>query len=399
MLNIELIYGNMNYDGGNLLMDNSISDILNGSNLTEKLMEVFPHFLCLTNEGGDIVYINEKGVNALQNYEVGHCKNFFDILCKYKIFTENNEEVKKEDNPLYKAINNGEDTKNKIFKFKFNSKFKHVSVTCFPSIKENKIIGSVLILVSTEDDYLYNIKIKDERKKFLELSTELKTKCDIIEILRNREKQHLMHLKDVINNISEGIMVFDTNGKLSLCNKAVFKILDLKAMELVNQTAFSRKYKVTYINDDGEKSNKTFYDYIRIKKAMKNVVFKIKDRVSFEIKYLELNISPILNKNNDIIYTILTIKDVTESKLHQINAEEQAAFIKDVVNTVDVPIVDYPGVTYRLINKKYESIMGYSNHTELGGSVINCDENNPKYVNHDLYKILVNVGEKIDHML
>ncbi|AKN33893.1 histidine kinase [Clostridium carboxidivorans P7] len=377
-------------------MNNSMSDIFSGSNLAEKLVETFPNFLCAANKDGDIIYINDKAKSILLKYQINDFKNFFDASCKYELSTETNKEVEKKDNPLYRAINNQEDTKNKVLKFKCNSEIKYVSLTCFPLIKKSKVEGAVLIFASTLDDYLYNAKIKDERKKFLELSTELKTKCDIIEILRNREKQHLMHLKDVINNISEGIMVFDTNEKLSLCNKAVFKILNLKVIQLVDESAFSEKYKAIYINDEGQTTEKTIYDYIKVKKTMRNMIFKIEDRVTFEIKYLELNISPILNKKDEIIYTIMTIKDVTESRLHQINAEEQAAFIKDVVNTVDVPIavVDYPGISYRLMNKKYEQILGYNNYIMFDEKALDCEKGSYKYVKGNLYKILNSVGEK-----
>ncbi len=377
-------------------MDNSINGIFKSSNLTEKIIEALPYFVCVTDEKGDISYINEKGIKTLNKYGLKHYKNFCGFFNDCKILTEDDCELENQDHPLYRAIDKAEETKNKIFKIEFNSKIKHISVSCFPIIKENKAVGAVLILINSIDDYLYSIKIKKEREKFLELSTELKTKCDIIEILRSREKEHLMHLKDVINNISEGIMVFDTNGKLSLCNKSVFKILDLKAMELVNENTFSEKFEATYIDDEGQVHEKTFYDYIKVKKSMKNIVFKIKDRISFEIKYIELSISPILNKNDDLIYTILTIKDVTEAELHQINSEEQAAFVKDVVNTVDVPIavVDYPGITYRLTNKKYEEIMGYNNYATSDEKAMAIEDEGPKYVNHDLYKILVNVGEK-----
>ncbi len=376
-------------------MDNSTNSILKSSNLTENIIEALPHFVCITDKKGNLIYINKKGVKTLDKYEIENFKNIYNFCSKNKkILMEDDRELKLKHSPLYKALNNGEETKHLMLKFKLKAEFKCISVSCFPLIEKNTIIGAVLTLVNTTEDYLNSIKIKKEREKFLELSTELKTKCDIIEILRNREKEHLMHLKDVINNISEGIIVFDTNEKLSLCNKSVFKILDLRAIELVNENRFLEKYEATYIDIDGESIGKTYYFYIKHKKPMKNMVFKLRDRITSKIKYVELNSTPILNKKDEVIYTILTIKDVTETRLHQINAEEQAAFVKDVVNTVDVPIavVDYPGITYRLTNKKYEEIMGYSDHIQLNDESVHDNEERTKYVNHDLYKILVNVG-------
>ena len=75
------------------------------------------------------------------------------------------------------------------------------------------------------------------------------------------------------------------------------------------------------------------------------------------IKYIEINSNPIYN-NDKLTYTIYTLKDVTENKMHQINSEEQSGFIKNVVNTLDIPLVviDYPDMKFKLINKKYDEL-------------------------------------------
>lgn len=239
-------------------------------------------------------------------------------------------------------------------------------------------------------------KLKAEREKFLSISTELKTKCDIIEILRDREKEHLMHLKDVINNISEGLMVIDNKGRFSLCNRAAYNITKLNMGELINKVNMGKKYFIYNSEENTEDVDVIYNEYYKKNIPINNLTLKLVDKIDLSIKYLELNSNPILNRANEVLYTIVTIKDVTESKIHQINAEEQANFVRNVVNTIDVPIavLEYPELQYKLINKKYDSMMKYKFYTDddiIGKSInevffSNMDEN--------LQKIVFYVGER-----
>lgn len=239
-------------------------------------------------------------------------------------------------------------------------------------------------------------KLKAEREKFLSISTELKTKCDIIEILRDREKEHLMHLKDVINNITEGLMVIDNKGRFSLCNRAAYNITKLNMGELINKVNMEKKYFIYNSEENTEDVDMIYNEYYKKNIPINNLTVKLIDKMDLSIKYLEINSNPILNRANEVLYTIVTIKDVTESKIHQINAEEQANFVRNVVNTIDVPIavLEYPELQYKLINKKYDSMMKYKFHTDddiIGKSVnevffSNMDEN--------MRKILFYVGER-----
>lgn len=373
-------------------MKNFIDNLFKISNFAENIIEALPYLVYITDTEGEVLYINKKGEHKLINYGFANFKNAYSFFYDYEVFLENETKLELSDFPLYKSLKNGEEVKNLTLKYKVEERDCYISISSFPIVKDGEVVGAIVNLRDITDEYLRELKIKNEREKFLELSTELKTKCDIIEILRSREKEHLMHLKDVINNISEGIMVLDSNEKVSLCNKAVFNILNLSAIELVNSKRFLEKYETTILDDENEYIKQIYYNYIKSKKPTKNLVVKLRERKTSEIKYLEVNSAPIKNKKEELIYTIITIKDVTETKLHQINAEEQADFVKDVVNTVEVPIavVDYPNMTYRLNNKKYDEIMTYGD-TNLASKT--GDESILKYINNDLCKILVNVGE------
>jgi PAS domain S-box-containing protein len=374
-------------------MKNFIDNLFKISNFAENIIEALPYLVYITDNEGEVLYINKKGEDKLINNGFANFKNAYNFFYNYEVFLENETKLELSSFPLYKSLKSGEEVKNLTLKYKIEERDLYISMSSFPIFKDNKVIGAIVNLRDITDEYLRELKIKNEREKFLELSTELKTKCDIIEILRSREKEHLMHLKDVINNISEGIMVLDLNEKLSLCNKAVFNILNLSAIELVNTKRFLEKYETTVLENENQDITDLYYYYIKNKKPAKNLVFRLREKKTSEIKYLEVSSAPITNKNEELIYTILTIKDVTETKLHQINAEEQADFVKDVVNTVEVPIavVDYPNITYRLNNKKYDEIMTYGD-TNLVSKIE--EDSILKYINNDLYKILVNVGEK-----
>jgi Signal transduction histidine kinase len=375
-------------------MQKSTSNIFKNSNLAEKIIESLPDFAYITDESGSIVYSNKNGIKLLSKFEGSEIKNGYDLFYRYESFFQDDKKVELQECALYRCLKFKEKIENLSLKYNIGDKVIYISASTFPLIEDEKVFGAVVTLKNVTEDYLESLKIKNERQKFLELSTELKAKCDIIEILRSREKEHLMHLKDVINNISEGIMVFDVNEKLSLCNKSVFKILDLGAIDLVNNYKIFEKYEITPIEQEEQDLKKIYNMYSKSKKPMKNAIFKLKERNTLEVKYIEVNTAPIINKNDELQSTIITIKDVTEIKIHQINAEEQAEFVRNVVNTVSVPIavVDYPSIAYRLTNKKYEEIMEDS--SEQSTIEKNKIQDQIKCMNENLYKILVNVGEK-----
>lgn len=219
-----------------------------------------------------------------------------------------------------------------------------------------------------------DIKLKEEREQFLNISTELKTKCEIIEILRNREKEHLMHLKDVINNISEGLIVFDNNENFSFCNKAVYSMLDVTSSDFVQKVSLYDKYKIKCVDHPGMELKELGLKKFKSRIPVKNLVLLMEHNLTGEMKYIEYSSNPILNHKKELLYTIITIKDITEVKRHELHAEEQARFIKDVVDTMDVPVavVDYPEMNIKLTNKKFDSMAeSFSGEKSNGVELVN----------------------------
>lgn len=268
---------------------------------------------------------------------------------------------------------------------------------------ENNI---VLYIQETTEEVVKNkrtieknkLRLEEERRKFSGISTELKTKCDIIEILRDREKEHLMHLKDVINNITEGLIVVDKKGNFSMCNRAVYNIIGLQVGELLNIYSILGKYNILNTKDNTNLLQ-VYKDAFEKFVPIINLTAKFIDKISGVEKFIEINSNPILNRSKEVMYTIITMKDVTEAKLHEIKAEEQAYFINNVVNTLEVPIavLNYPDLTYKLINKEQVQIFRNTSGKELNLEDIigmPVKGGGSDYLSGNIYEIIDVVGKK-----
>ncbi|ERI90889.1 PAS domain S-box protein [Clostridiales bacterium oral taxon 876 str. F0540] len=334
-----------------------------------------------------IVYLNKKvqkmlNIIDISNYEKHETFNF---LSTYN------------DTIIKCSLNNKEAVLTEIEIIK--NRFFTITISCY----DNNI---VLYIQETTEEVVDNRKtieknkrrLEEERRKFLNISTELKTKCDIIEILRDREKEHLMHLKDVINNITEGLIVVDKNGNFSMCNRAVYNIVELQVGELLNINSILKKYNICGAKDNNDLSQ-AYKDVFEKFLPIINLIAKFTDKVSGLEKFIEINSNPIFNRAKEVMYTIITLKDVTEAKLHEIKAEEQAYFINNVVNTLEVPIavLNYPDLTYKLINKEQIELFRNISGKELAlEDVIGVPirEINNCYLNDDMYEIIDIVGKK-----
>ena len=62
-----------------------------------------------------------------------------------------------------------------------------------------------------------------------------------------------------------------------------------------------------------------------------------------------------------VLYTIITVKDITEIKKHEMFIEDQTNFIKDLVDNVDIPmaVLNYPSLKIRVANKNFEDFIKY----------------------------------------
>lgn len=354
--------------------------IENEVGFNEHLMENFPEIILEIDDKGKIRKVSDKAKRILgKEYTEKKIRNIKYYYDKENIKNINGKQLKFEDSTIYNILNNNAKIDKKIVTFK--SREKYIKMKIYPIYKNQKLKGILLALKNVNEQYLKKKSMEDQRQKLLEFSAELKAKCDIIEILRNKEKQHLTHLKNIINNISEGLIVLDKNGDFSFCNRSAYNITKFDSVQIMNF------FKLNNIEVDCDNIDKLIDKYHKnIKKGIpiKNFLLKFNDRN----QYVEINSTPVI-KNERIENTIITLKDITEIKIHQITAEEQSRFIKQVVNTVDIPIavIKYPDETCKLINKKFEKVISK-------GKNLGYKECLLKYKNTKLYDKFKECAEK-----
>ncbi|MCY6483789.1 ATP-binding protein [Clostridium aestuarii] len=263
-----------------------------------------------------IIYVNDEFLNK------------FNI--NYDILTYNIEK-------LY-FIKNSKDIFINCFVNKMDKKLKKICIldNRYFDIMINYKEEHLEIFIYEVTEYVENVnRIKKDREKFLSISTEIKTKCDIIENLRNREKKYLIRLKDVINNMSEGLIVLDRYGYFNFCNEAALKISSLKLQQISNYKEIIKYIKIYNGKEYGNDLEEVYDNYKNHVANIKNLVIKCNNKQNNEQKYIELNCNPILNEKGKLIYTVITLKDITETKINEIKIKEQNRKLEKVSEVKD----------------------------------------------------------------
>nr|WP_272509096.1 ATP-binding protein [Clostridium ganghwense] len=219
------------------------------------------------------------------------------------------------------------------------------------------------------------IKVKKDREKFLSISTEMKTKCDIIESIRNIEKEHLMHLRDVVNNISEGIVVLDKYGEFSFCNKSALKITGFSIEEMKNYKEM-KKY-IDIIKEDDSDDNS---------KDIKSLIVKIKDDKINQCKYIDVSYNHVTNNKNKLMYTVVSLKDITVMKNNEIMMKNQNKELEKITKMKDE--------FFNMISHELRTPLTIIHSSLQLANDIYCDE-----ITLNIGKILIKISENCSRLL
>lgn len=294
------------------------------SGLEKNILENFSCFAICVDKQLNIISLNKLARENLKFFqdddEIRSFSFYYEKLRTVIEPTKNNSDEKLE---MIKNIEQCESFDEHIIKV--NSKLwgfiKYYKVAGYPVNNTNEKADFVIIFQDITSQYSYKLDIDKEKENLINLSSELKTKCEIIELLRNKEKEYLLYLKNIVTNISEGIIVLDRFGEFSLSNKAVHQITDLKSDDIVKFFELDNKFDI--FNEPYCKFRLTeLYDkYIKQHRTLRNVVVRFGKYKGKTERFFELNTTPVA-EDGIFINTIITIKDVTEEINHNLRLQE-----------------------------------------------------------------------------
>ncbi|QGU95308.1 hypothetical protein GOM49_09600 [Clostridium bovifaecis] len=254
-----------------------------------------------------------------------------------KIF---NAQIKSLEKDIEKIIglNNVKDILKGCFEDKINKKLRRINIMTdkyFDFIINPKEQVLEIYIYDVTEYVNEENKIKRGRDRFLNIWSEMKTKCDIMQQLRIKEKEYILHLKDVVHNMSEGLVVLDCYGKLDFCNKPAIELGNLTLEQIATAKEFFTYMDENNFADNKESLQRLYAKYIEELKPIHSFIVKLRDKSKDDFKYIELSCNPVIDKDDILINTIITINDVTEIKNNEIKLERQAKELETISKTKD----------------------------------------------------------------
>ncbi|GAA0686176.1 MULTISPECIES: PAS domain-containing sensor histidine kinase [Clostridium] len=321
------------------------------------IMEGSQQYIYILDKNGKILECSDNVLASFNKRKDEVIQRYIsDFLDFNEFYLEDGKSLKEENNPLYNIINHNLSTRKRMV-VKYLNKTYNLDVV---SLSEDGVeIEGISVIFNDVTNYKNKMEKKLKERQNLELlNTELQCKCDVIDTLRAKEKQHLLNLNDILKNISEGILVMPNIEKTNFCNSSFYDILGITNLDIENKRKNLDKYIV--IRDDNKSYNiRQFIEMyiLENKKVVRDIVAYVNPQ-NKKGKYLEFNVNPVYNSNNKFRYMIITVKDITEIKQHEKKLENARVLMERMVYTIDVPmaILDYPSFYVKLENEDFEKM-------------------------------------------
>lgn len=182
--------------------------------------------------------------------------------------------------------------------------------------------------------------------------------------MENRLRDSELRYRSLVNSLSDGIVLVNSDMKIETCNPAAERILGLKSNELLGQSINIQNYyavdeKGTLINYNNLPAAMTF----RTGEPQNDVILGLQFNGEI-IKWLSFNTEPIFDKaTSKVSSVVVSIKDITNQK----NTEE--AYKAIVENSIQGLLVIQDG-SIVFANDAVSELLGYSKEEILNFSQI-----------------------------
>ncbi|MGO4185277.1 two-component system histidine kinase PnpS [Paenibacillus sp. TAF43_2] len=182
-------------------------------------------------------------------------------------------------------------------------------------------------------DYLARVKVT-KQDEIGELGNAINAMADSLQIQMTRIQQNENQLESVLDNMINGIVMIDLNGKIVLMNRRAEEVLGFSARELVGRhyAEAKQQYELSQMIQEGLKSKQ-----------------HLREEITFyfpEERLLELNLVPIHPEGNDFSGVLLVLQDVSAiRRLERMRSE----FVANVSHELKTPITAVKGFAETLL--------------------------------------------------
>ncbi|RCW43428.1 two-component system histidine kinase PnpS [Paenibacillus prosopidis] len=182
-------------------------------------------------------------------------------------------------------------------------------------------------------DYRARVKVT-KQDEIGELGNAINAMADSLQVQMTRIQQNENQLESVLDNMINGIVMIDKNGKIVLMNRRAEEVLGFSARELVGRhfAEAKQQYELSQMIQEGLKNKE-----------------HLREEITFyfpEERLLELNLVPIHPDGNEFSGVLLVLQDVSAiRRLERMRSE----FVANVSHELKTPITAVKGFAETLL--------------------------------------------------
>ncbi|MGM0882517.1 MAG: two-component system histidine kinase PnpS [Bacillota bacterium] len=182
-------------------------------------------------------------------------------------------------------------------------------------------------------DYRARVKVT-KQDEIGELGNAINAMADSLQVQMTRIQQNENQLESVLDNMINGIVMIDKNGKIVLMNRRAEEVLGFSARELVGRhfAEAKQQYELSQMIQEGFKNKE-----------------HLREEITFyfpEERLLELNLVPIHPDGNEFSGVLLVLQDVSAiRRLERMRSE----FVANVSHELKTPITAVKGFAETLL--------------------------------------------------
>lgn len=209
-------------------------------------------------------------------------------------------------------------TKRVEFEIPFNGNIQYFEAVIVPEKVEKNDYGNILSIVRD-----ITTKKKTEKQNFQLLNN--------LEWQKKQMEELLARDEIILNNMSDGVIIYDAEGVLIYMNEASKCFYDIFGTPDIENyiTDYVNRYEFCDV-----KSNPVSFEENPLQRSMRREKFndleiKIKNNHTGKIWYSSFSGSPVFDVNGNFIYSVLTVRDITGKKAAEIEREELIKKLQD----------------------------------------------------------------------